>query len=176
MRRNNEKNWMEPAPPTAPFLDPESTIEATAMVANLHERVEKLEEQVLGQFSTLAAHATLAQQAVDQVRAEARADHERLQTTIIGLLDRLRSEINARPEATDGRPTLPPPMGSPVSADATTRLAELEAKTGAVIAALHAVGQENSRLRQLVDELLTQQMRADGWLVSSGSSSDLALR
>jgi hypothetical protein len=35
---------------------------------------------------------------------------------------------------------------------------------------------DNILLRQQVDELLQRQMQQDGWLVSSGSSSELSLR
>ena len=156
-----------------PFLDPEGTENTASVALELRERLLKLEEQVLGQYSSTAAYATLAQQGADQARAEARADHERLQTTIIGLLDRLRVEMNTRLDALESRPAA---GVAALTTDASPRFAELEEKTNVVITALHAFGQENVRLRQQVEELLAQQMRTDGWLVSSGSASELALR
>lgn len=113
-RNNNEKNWMEPAEPVVvvPFLDPESAENATSVAVELRERLLKVEEQVLGQYSSAAAYATLAQQGTDQARAEARADHERLQATIIGLLDRLRVEMNTRLDSLESRPTQ---VGSPLA-------------------------------------------------------------
>ena len=173
MRRNTEKNWMEPDQAVVPFLDPESTENTTSVALELRERLATVEEQVLGHYSSTAAYATLAQQGDAQARAEARADHERLQTTIIGLLDRLRVEMNNRLDALESRPT---EGTTSLTTDAAERLAELEEKTNVVITALHAFGKENVRLRQQVDELLAQQMRTEGWLVSSGSSSELALR
>lgn len=162
---------MEPSE-VVPFLDPESSENATSVAVELRERLLKVEEQVLGQYSSTAAYATLAQQGADQARAEARADHERLQNTIIGLLDRLRAEMNKRLDDVESRQ---PQDGSSVTPDVSARLAQLEDKTNVVITALHAFGQENARLRQQVDELLAQKMRTDGWLASSGSASELAL-
>jgi len=168
---------MEPTEVVVPFLDPESSEHVASVAVELRERLSKLEEQVLGQYSSTAAYATLAQQGADQARGEARADHERLQSTIIGLLDRLRDEMNRRLDELESRQALgvPSPTGSSESSDASVRLAQLEEKTNVVISALHAFGQENARLRQQVDELLARQMRADGWLASSGSTSELAL-
>jgi hypothetical protein len=164
---------MEPEEAAVPFLDPESSESATSVAIELRERLVKVEEQVLGHYSSTAAYATLAQQGDAQARAEARADHERLQATIIGLLDRLRVEMNTRLDDLESRPA----QGSTsLTTDAAAKLAELEEKTNVVITALHAFGQENVRLRQQVDELLAQQMRTEGWLVSSGSASELALR
>ncbi len=164
---------MEPADEVVPFLDPEGSENTASVALELRERLLKVEEQVLGQYSSTAAYATLAQQGVDQARAEARADHERLQHTIIGLLDRLRVEMNTRLDALEARPAQ---VGASLTTDASARVAELEERTNVVITALHAYGQENARLRQQVEELLAQQMRTDGWLVSSGSASELALR
>lgn len=164
---------MEPDEVVVPFLDPEGSENTTSVALELRERLLKVEEQVLGQFSSTAAYATLAQQGVEHARAEARADHERLQTTIIGLLDRLRVEMNSRLDALESRPAQ---GGASVATDTSARIAELETKVDVVITALHAFGQENTRLRQRVDELLAEKMRTEGWLVSSGSASELALR
>jgi hypothetical protein len=164
---------MGPDEAVVPFLDPESSENVTSVAVELRARLVKVEEQVLGQYSSSAAYATLAQQGVDQARAEARADHERLQNTIIGLLDRLRVEMNNRLDELESRPTQ---GGSALTTDAAARLNELEERTTVLITALHTFGQENLLLRQQVDELLARQMQTDGWLASSGSASELALR
>ncbi len=163
---------MEPDETVVPFLDPESSENATSVAVELRARLLKVEEQVLGQYSSTAAYATLAQQGADQARAEARADHERLQNTIIGLLDRLRVEMNHRLDELESRPSQ---GGSALTTDATARLTDLEERTDVLITALQAFGQENVRLRKHVDELLARQMHSDGWLASSGSASELAL-
>ena len=164
---------MAPTEVVVTFLDPEGSENTASVALELRERLLKVEEQVLGQYSSTAAYATLAQQGADQARAEARADHERLQNTIIGLLDRLRVEMNSRLDALEWRPTQ---GDASLTTDASSRIAELEAKTDVVITALHAFGQENARLRQQIDELLAEKMRTEGWLVSSGSATELALR
>ena len=164
---------MEPDDEAVPFLDPESSENATSVAVELRARLVKVEEQVLGQYSSTAAYATLAQQGADQARAEARADHERLQTTIIGLLDRLRVEMNNRLDNLESRPA---DGGSALTTGAATKLTELEERTNVLVTALQAFGQENVRLRKQVDELLARQMQTDGWLASSGSASELALR
>lgn len=175
MRRNNEKTWMEPLAVATPFLDEDSAESATSVAVELRARMATVEEQMLAHFSSTAAYATLAQQAVEQARGEARADHERLQATIIGLLDRLRTEMSSRLDAVE---THHPTLAAPAIAapDVSARLTELEDRTNVLITALHAYGQESIRLRQQVDELLAEKMRSDGWLVSSGSGSDLAMR
>ena len=163
---------MEPDETVVPFLDPESSESSTSVVVELRARLVKVEEQVLGQYSSTAAYATLAQQGADQARAEARADHERLQNTIIGLLDRLRIEMNGRLDELESRPAQ---GASSLTPDATARLTDLEERVNVLLNALHAFGQENVRLRKQVDELLARQMQTDGWLASSGSASELAL-
>ena len=81
--------------------------------------------------------------------------------------------MNSRLDALESRPTQ---GDASLTTDASSRIAELEAKTDVVITALHAFGQENARLRQQIDELLAEKMRTEGWLVSSGSATELALR
>ena len=164
---------MEPDEEAVPFLDPDSSESATSVAVELRARLVKVEEQVLGQYSSTAAYATLAQQGADQARAEARADHERLQNTIIGLLDRLRVEMNNRIDNLESRA---PRGGSSLTTNAAAQLSELEERTNVLVTALQAFGQENVRLRRQVDELLARQMHTDGWLASSGSASELALR
>ena len=164
---------MEPEETVVPFLDPESSESATSVVVELRARLVTVEEQVLGQYSSTAAYATLAQQGADQARAEARADHERLQNTIIGLLDRLRVEMNSRLYELESRSAQ---GGSSLTTDAAARLIDLDERTNVLVSALQAFGQENVRLRKQVDELLARQMQSDGWLASNGSASELALR
>ena len=47
---------------------------------------------------------------------------------------------------------------------------------GAMVGALESCVRDNLMLRAQVDELLQRQMQQDGWLVSSGSASELSLR
>jgi hypothetical protein len=52
----------------------------------------------------------------------------------------------------------------------------MEDRMNAMVGALESCVHDNIVLRQQVDELLQRQMQQDGWLVSSGSASELSLR
>ncbi|MBI4932308.1 MAG: hypothetical protein HY828_00405 [Actinobacteria bacterium] len=174
MLRKSEKNWMDQQDElTKPFLDPESSESATSVAVELRDRMVKVEQQVLAQYTATAAYATLAQQGVDTARAEARADLDRTQATIIGLIDRLRTELTNRMDGVEARPSLP---STSLALDAASRLAAMEDRMNAMVGALESCVRDNIMLRHQVDELLERQMQGDGWLVSSGSSSELSLR
>jgi len=174
MLRRSEKNWMEHEE-EAPkgFLDESPDNTAAQAATELRDRVTKVEQQVLAQYTATAAYATLAQQGVETARAEARADLDRTQATIIGLLDRMRSELGNRIDGIEGRPSLP---STSLALDAASRLAAMEDRMSAMVGALESCVRDNILLRQQVDELLQRQMQQDGWLVSSGSASELSLR
>lgn len=155
-----------------PFLDPESDESATSVAVELRDRVVKVEQQVLAQYTATAAYATLAQQGVDTARAEARADLDRTQAAVIGLLDRLRTELTNRMDGVEARPGLP---STSLALDAASRLAAMEDRMNAMVGALESCVHDNIMLRHQVDELLQRRMQEDGWLVSSGSSSELSL-
>ena len=155
-----------------PFLSPDSNESAASIAVELRDRMVKVEQQVLAQYTATAAYATLAQQGVDKARAEARADLDRSQSTIIGLLDRLRSEVSNRLDGVDARPhtgagTLP--------SDTEARLSAMEDRVKGVLHALEGCVHENMALRQQIEELMQRQMQHDGWLVSSGGTSELSL-
>lgn len=167
-----DKNWMEFDGPTKPFLSPDSDENAASVAVELRDRMVKVEQQVLAQYTATAAYATLAQQGVEQARLESRADLDRSQNTIIGLLDRLRSEINNRLDGVDARPHM---SGSALPSDAAARLAAMEDRMSGVLNALEGCVHENMMLRQQIDELIQRQMQSDGWLVSNGGASELSL-
>ncbi|MDO8364230.1 MAG: hypothetical protein Q7V88_15165 [Actinomycetota bacterium] len=172
MRRSG-KNWMEYDELTKPFLAPDSTESATSVAVELRDRMVRVEQQVLAQYTATAAYATLAQQGVEQARAESRADLDRSQSTIIGLLDRLRSEINTRLDGVDARHHGP---SAAMPQDVAARLAAMEDRMNGVLHALEGCVHENMMLRQQIDELVAQQMHHDGWLVANGGPSELSLR
>ena len=174
MARRSDKSWMEYEESSKPFLSPESDEATNSIAAELRERMMKVEQQVLAQYTATAAYATLGQQAVDQARAESRADLDRSQATIIGLLDRLRADFNNRLDGLDAsRGFAAPGAGAPADADA--RLAAMEDRINGLIRALEGSVHENMVLRQQIEELQQRVMRQDGWLVSNGGPSDLSL-
>ncbi len=171
--RRSEKSWFDLDEPTTPFLPDEPTDSPTSMITELRDRMVKVEQQVLAQYTATAAYATLAQQGAEQVRAEARADLDRSQSTIIGLLDRLRAEIGNRLDGLDARPHI---SGSALPSDAAGRLAAMEERMNGVLHALEGCVHENMVLRAQIDELTQRQMQSEGWLVSNGGPSELSLR
>lgn len=171
--RRTDKTWMDYDELTQPFFDPDSSESSTAVSIELRDRMVKVEQQVLAQYTATAAYATLGSQGVETARAEARADLDRTQSTLIGLIDKLRTEVTNRVEGIEARPLLP---STSLSLDAASRLAALEDRMNAMVGALENCVRDNISLRQQVDELLQRQMQQDGWLVSSGSSTDLSLR
>lgn len=170
--RRSEKRWMEDDELSRPFLSPDSDESSTSVAVELRDRMVKVEQQVLAQYTATAAYATLGQQGVDQARAEARADLDRSQSTIIGLLDRLRSEVGNRLDGLDARPHA---GGNSLPSDSAARLAALEDRMSGVLHALEGCVHENMALRQQIDELMQHQMLSNGWLVSNGGTSELSL-
>ena len=75
------------------FLPDESAESARAVAIDLRDRLAKLEQQMLSQYSAMAAYATIAQQSVETARAESRHDLDRSQATMIGLMERVRREV-----------------------------------------------------------------------------------
>lgn len=168
-----DKSWMEFDELTKPFLSPDSDESATSVAVELRDRMVKVEQQVLAQYTATAAYATLAQQGVEQARAESRADLDRSQATIIGLLDRLRAEIGNRLDGIDARPHS---TSGAMPTDTAARLSAMEDRMSGVLHALEGCVHENMMLRQQIDELVQHQMQTDGWLVSNGGTSELSLR
>lgn len=170
--RRRDKRWREFEEPSTPFLPEETDESATTVTAELRDRLGKLEQQVMAQYTATATYATLTQQGLDEARAESRADLDRSQSTIIDLLDRLRAEIGTRLDALEtGRAF----AGGEPSADVTARLAAMEERIGGLMRALEGSVHENMVLRQQIADLQRKVMQQDGWLVSGGGPSDLSL-
>ncbi|CAB4363173.1 MAG: hypothetical protein F2681_09960 [Actinobacteria bacterium] len=177
--RRSEKNWMEYEQTTTPFLPPGSHDAVASVTTELRDRMAKVEQQVLSQYTATAAYATLGQQAVEQARAEARADLDRSQATIIGLLDRLRADLQQRLDALEVPRHLassgaPAPVAPVAGGDLAGRISAMEEQLAALTGLLEATVHQNEHLRQQVDELQQRAMRREGWLVS-GDPSDLTL-
>jgi hypothetical protein len=63
-----------------------------------------------------------------------------------------------------------------LSIDAAARLGALEERVGAMMSALESCIKENLTLHRQIDDLMQRQMQAEGWMYTSGSSSELTLR
>lgn len=168
--RRNDKSWAELDELLEPFLPEEAAENASALAIEFRKRLVKLEQQVMSQYTSMAAYATIAKQDVESTRAEARADLDRSQATLIGLLEKLRNEVNIRLDGLERRSG-----GGDLSDDAGSRLSRLEDQLASATAALQQCLSENQELRAQVAELVEHRMHEQGWLVSSGSSQALSL-
>jgi hypothetical protein len=169
--RRNEKSWMELDELLEPFLPAEHNETGAVVAVEFRNRLVKLEQQVLSQYTSMAAYATIAKQDVEAVKVEARADLDRSQATVIGLTEKLRNEINGRLDGLERRSP-----GGDLSADDVSRLANVERDLASALTALRQCLQENQELRTQIAGLVEQQMQEQGWLVSSGTPEALYLR
>jgi predicted amino acid-binding ACT domain protein len=168
--RRNDKSWMELDELLEPFLPAEHNETGTAVAVEFRNRLVKLEQQVMSQYTSMAAYATIAKQDSEAVKVEARADLDRSQATVIGLTEKLRNETNIRLEGLERRAGT-----GDLSEDGVSRLARLERDLAEVTAALHLCLKENEELRAQVASLVEHRMKQDGWLVSSGGAETLSL-
>jgi hypothetical protein len=169
--RRNEKSWMELDELLEPFLPAEHAETGTVVAVEFRNRLVKLEQQVMSQYTSMAAYATIAKNDAQAVKVEARADLDRSQSTVIGLLEKLRNEVNTRLDGLDRRAA-----NSDLSADGAMRLAKVESDLASAVAAMQQCMQENQELRAQVSALVEQRMQEQGWLVSSGTPEALYLR
>ena len=169
--RRNDKSWAELDELLEPFLPEESAETASATAIEFRKRLVKVEQQVMSQYTSMAAYATIAKQDFESGRAEGRADLDRSQATVIGLLEKLRNEVNTRLDGLERRSA-----GGDLSGDAGSRLGRLEVELAAATSALQQLLEENNELRSQVAELVAQRMHEQGWLVSSGNTETLSLR
>jgi hypothetical protein len=169
--RRNDKSWTELDELLEPFLPAEHEQTGTVVAVEFRNRLVKLEQQVMSQYTSMAAYATIAKHDAEAVKVEARADLDRSQATLIGLVEKLRNEVNARLDGLERRSS-----DGNLSADGASRLAKVEADLTAATAALQQCLQANEELRAQVAGLVEHKMQEQGWLVSSGSADALYLR
>ena len=168
--RRNDKSWMEPDEPLEPFLPLEQAETGAAVAIEFRNRLVKLEQQVMSQYTSMAAYATIAKQDSQAVKLEARSDLDRSQATVIGLLEKLRNEVNGRLDRLERR------TGGDLSVDDVTRLARVESDLASATAAVQQCLKENQELRAEIAVVVEHRMHEQGWLVSSGTTEGLSLR
>jgi hypothetical protein len=167
---NDETSWDDdptPAPPED-FLPDEAVQEVRLASNDLRDRVGKLETQMMAQYTAMAAYAQIAQNNSEAVRAEGRHDLDRSQSTIIGLIERVRREcadsiqgVQLRQGAGDG--------------SEGARLAQLEQRFDGLAAALERSIETQRALAEQVAALIDEKMHREGWLVANGGSDDLSM-
>lgn len=199
MRRNgkHENVFSDIVEMTQPFLPDETSESARAVAIDLRDRLVKLEQQMLSQYSAMAAYATIAQQSVETARAESRHDLDRSQATMIGLMERVRREVTdsiagvrTRLDGVEsGEQGEPGPGGAAVGGAGVGvvgagvgvvggggRVVALERRVEALERTLVEVLETQRQLVEAVAELTRERMEREGWLVSNGSPDDLTLR
>jgi hypothetical protein len=169
--RRNDKSWMELDELLEPFLPAEHEQTGTVVAVEFRNRLVKLEQQVMSQYTSMAAYATIAKNDAEAVKVEARSDLDRSQATVIGLIEKLRNEMNTRLDGLERRS-----VEGDLSDDAATRLARVENDLAAATAALQQCLQANEELRTQMAGLVEHRMQEQGWLVSSGNAEALYLR
>ncbi len=186
MRRNSkhENVFSDIVEMTQPFLPDETSESARAVAIDLRDRLIKLEQQMLSQYSAMAAYATIAQQSVETARAESRHDLDRSQATMIGLMERVRREVTdsitgvrARLDGVESDdPGAVPGGGVAGAIHDGGRVVALERRVEALERTLAEVLETQRQLVETVAELSRERMEREGWLVSNGSPDDLSLR
>lgn len=161
-RRDKRSDPPETGDASHAFLPDETSGMALANVTALEERVARLEQQLLAQYSALASYATVAQQAVEVARAEARADLDRTRHTVLALVDQLRRET----QQTDASGTVVDVGGAP-----TSGIDLIGARVDELASSLEAVVRQQRDLSASVAALLDQSMSDRAWLVGNGNGS-----
>lgn len=151
------------------FLPDEGEQDARLAAANVLERMTNLERQMMAQYSALATYATIAQRSTDMAKAEHRSDLDRSQSTVIGLVERVRRECADSIEGVGRR------LDGGTNSDAA-RLHALEQRFATLTAALERSLDAQRSLVEHVTMLLGDKMQRDGWLVSHGTAAELSLR
>jgi chromosome segregation ATPase len=144
------------------FFPDEAAQEARETHHDLRDRTAKLETQVLAQYTAMAAYASIAKNDTDALRSEVKHDLERSQSTLIGLVERVRAEVGST-------------SGVAGAAALERRIAELEDRFDALASALERSIQTQQALAEQVNSLLAERTQRDGWLVASGGPDALSL-
>ena len=144
MRRKSDM-WQELDEHEHSFLPEVAVQESQSAIAEVRDRLDKVEHQLLSQYTAMAAYAQIAQQSVDTARAESRADLDRQKTTLVSLVERVRAE--RIPES----------------------VSHLEARFDQMSQLVTQCLRNQEELANSIATLLETQMRDPGW-ISSGDS------
>lgn len=153
MRRKIDM-WQELDEHVPDFLPEVDVQEAQTAVADVRERLDKVEGQLLSQYTAIAAYAQIAQQSVENARAEARADLDREKGILVSLVERTRNELHA--EHAGGDPGSRIVMNGNV--DAAARIAELQERFESINQLFSQCLRNQEELANSIASLLERQM------------------
>jgi len=171
---NDEISWDDVVATTSsdgaiPGFLPDEAVQDSRIASNdLRDRISRLETQMMAQYTAMAAYAQIAQNNSEAVRAEGRHDLDRSQSTVIGLIERVRRECSDAIQGVDAR------AGSGAGSD-TGRLASLEERFEGLASALERSIETQRALAEQVAALIDDKMHREGWLASDGSGDSLTL-
>ena len=174
MRRNKQGNdeisWNDHASVIPESFLPDEAAQEVRLAGNdLRDRVSKLETQMMAQYTAMAAYAQISQNNTEAVRAEGRHDLDRSQSTVIGLIERVRRECT---DAVQGVQTR---HGSGEGSN-DAQLAHLEQRFDGLAVALERSIETQRALAEQVAALIDDKMQREGWLAADGNSDGLSLR
>ncbi len=168
-RDNDGNSWDGDLETPGDDFFPDEAVHEVRLASNdLRERVVKLETQMMAQYTAMAAYAQIAQNNTEAVRAEGRHDLDRSQSTLIGLIERVRRECSDAIQGVEAR------TGGGEGGDAA-RLASLEERFDALAVALERSIETQRALAAQVAALIDDKMHREGWLVADGGAEQLSL-
>ena len=167
--KHNDNPFADMVEMSESFLPDERSESARETAIDLRDRVAKLESQIQAQYSAMAAYATIAQQSVDAAKVEARHDIDRSQSTLIGLVERVRRECQDSIQGVEVR------LGGGPEGDAA-RMSAMEMRMATLESLLTTTLDTQRQLMETVQLLMQERLQREGWLVSSGSADELSLR
>src|SRR4051794_7421564 len=94
--RRNEKSWMELDELLEPFLPAEHAETGAPVAVEFRNRLVKLEQQVMSQYTSMAMYATIAKQDSEAVKGEAPPHLARSPSTSRRLTEKPRNQIKTR--------------------------------------------------------------------------------
>jgi chromosome segregation ATPase len=147
--------WQELDEPMVAFLPEVGTQEAQTAVADVRERLDKVESQLMSQYTSIAAYSQIAQRSVETARAEARADLDRERNLLISLVERAREEWHNDVSRGEGAAS----AISGGNADAALRLITLEERFAHINELFTECLRNQEELANSIASLLERQMR-----------------
>jgi hypothetical protein len=167
----HDKGWAEldehDAAPAMGFLPDEQSENNQVAITDLRGRVTRLEQQTQALYTSMASYATIAERNTELARQEARADLDRSQSTVIGLVEKVRRDLSGQAPSGYG--------GVAAAAVSSDRVLRLDERLDALTAMVEQLAREQHELHQNVARLVERDMAANGWLVSDGPAERLSL-
>lgn len=154
MRRKIDM-WQELDESVPAFLPEVDAQEAQTAVADVRGRLDKVENQLMSQYTSIAAYAEIAQKSVETARAEARADLDREKRLLLSLVERARDDWHNDVSRGEGAAS----AGAGASADAALRLLTLEERFEHINQLFAECLRNQEELANSIASLLERQMR-----------------